>query len=119
MVIKVYNLISIMKIKVAFLFTLSLVLMTSCGSFDRYNAVTEDTNDLREGSGYVYGDGEDKPPRQAAQTYPASPEAEAKAIELRKKMFEDGTNTLRDQAQKKAAAQQVVEEAPADTTTAN
>ncbi len=63
--------------------------LASCG-FDRYNAVTEDTPDVREGNEYVYGDGEEAPPRQAANEYPNTPESEKRAQDLREKMFGKG-----------------------------
>ncbi|NJO03163.1 MAG: hypothetical protein HC880_17105 [Bacteroidia bacterium] len=46
-----------------------MISLASCG-FDKYNAVTEETEDVHKGDEYVYGDGPDAPPRQAANHGP-------------------------------------------------
>ncbi len=69
-----------------------LIFFSSCG-FDRYNAVTDDTPDVQEGSEYVYGEGPDAPPRQTKNEYANTPESEKQAIEIRKKMFGEQQTT--------------------------
>ncbi len=68
--------------------TLALILMigslSSCG-FDRYNAVTADTPDVREGDARVYGESEDAPPRQAALEYPQPEDGAKRAAAIKKK----------------------------------
>jgi hypothetical protein len=81
---------------IKFLKTLILIiiigLLSSCG-FDKYNAVTADTDDLRKGDERVYGESEEAAPRQAALEYPTPEDGAKRAAAIKKKWLglEDST----------------------------
>lgn len=75
---------SLQNIKQFALVGLMAFLFASCG-FDKYNAVTADTEDLREGDTRVYGDSPDAPPRQAALEYPQPEDGAKRAADIKKK----------------------------------
>ncbi len=65
----------------------SLLINFSCsGPQSKYNTI--DVKDPNAGSEYIYGN-IDGPPAQANNTYPADPEAGARANAIREKMFGD------------------------------
>lgn len=60
--------------------------LASCG-FDRYNAVTADTKDLRENDSRVYGDGPEAPARQLKNDYPEPEDGKKRAAAIKEKFL--------------------------------
>lgn len=101
------GIINLLKEKSQFLFVIAMLAFTSCG-LDKYNAVTEKTEDVRKNDEYVYGDGEGKPARQIKNTYPDTPEGAKRADALRAKMFGSGTTVLQETSPTTTDSTQVV-----------
>ncbi len=96
---------SLKNIKQFALAGLMAFMLASCG-FDKYNAVTADTEDLREGDTRVYGDSPEAPPRQAALEYPQPEDGAKRAADIKKKWLglKDEKSTTDSTAAKAAPA---------------
>ncbi|MEO1653557.1 MAG: hypothetical protein AAFU64_08435 [Bacteroidota bacterium] len=78
--------------------------------------MTDKTEDVREGDEYVYGESADAPARQSELEYADPPEAEKRAQDIRKKMFDGPKTSTPAPATAPADSSQNV--APADTVVA-
>ncbi|NJL11855.1 MAG: hypothetical protein HC913_01745 [Microscillaceae bacterium] len=90
--------------------------LASCG-FDRYNAVTADTEDLRENDERVYGDGPEAPARQLKNEYPEPEDGKKRAATIKERFLglDKATPSTTDSTVAPADSSQV---APVDTTQA-